>query len=93
MALIRSKRTGKFKDLFTCLPGDIQALARDKYKLWLENPNHPSLRFKPIRSARDNPFPMYEISITLSYRAVCFKDKDTYVWEWVGTHEKFNKLY
>lgn len=88
-----SRRTTPFWKCFKGLPENIQALAKEKFNIWKNNPEYPSLRFQPIESTKDNPFPKYEISITLRYRAVCFKDGDTYVWEWIGTHEDFNKLY
>ncbi len=39
-----SKRTKAFKKLFGKLPGHIKVNAKKQYKLFLENPSHPSLR-------------------------------------------------
>ncbi|HEY1686897.1 MAG TPA: hypothetical protein VGG19_19200 [Tepidisphaeraceae bacterium] len=47
---MKSYRTGKFKRLFAQLPLETKEVARKAYRLWLTDPRHPSLYFKPIRS-------------------------------------------
>lgn len=45
---MRSLRNKQFKAMFAKLPKTIQVEARKAYKLWCENPAHPSLQFKPL---------------------------------------------
>jgi hypothetical protein len=45
---MRSLRNKQFKTMFAKLPKTAQAEARKAYKLWRENPAHPSLQFKPL---------------------------------------------
>jgi len=44
-----SKRTKTFKKLFDRLPDDVKENARKQYKLFCEDPSHPSLRGKADR--------------------------------------------
>lgn len=46
---MKSYTTDDFWAMFEKLPSHIQELAREKYNLWKENPQHPSLQFKKVR--------------------------------------------
>ena len=57
------------------------------YLLWLNDPRHPSLRFKPIGSGQ------WSARVGDHYRAVGrFVETDTFLWIWIGTHEDYSKL-
>jgi hypothetical protein len=43
---MKSSTTKAFRDGFLRLPPTVQTLARKNYRLWRENPQHPSLHFK-----------------------------------------------
>jgi hypothetical protein len=58
--------TDKFRKAFAEMPADVQKQARQAYRLFIENPHHPSLRFKPIHPTR----PIYSVRIGMDYRAV-----------------------
>jgi hypothetical protein len=45
---MRSSTTRSFRRRFERLPPDIQRLARKAFRLWLQNPRHPSLHFKKV---------------------------------------------
>ena len=92
---IKSGRVRKCRDVenaaafwheFNRLPAHIQCLAREKFHLWLRDPFHPSMQFKPlvgnVRSVR----------IRDHYRAVAQKHGDLVVWFWIGTHEDYNNF-
>jgi len=82
-----SKVSARFWQRYSELPTHIQQLAHEKYLLWQNNPFHPSLRFKPFRGN------MWSVRVGDHYRAVgYFRAKDTFVWLWIGTHEKYNQL-
>ena len=64
---------GYFK-LFIDFGFDLSAtkkIAENKFKLFLNNPNHPSFRVRIIENTREWEFPHYEYSITMGYRATC----------------------
>ncbi len=58
------------------------------YKLFQEDPYHPSLHFKRIHSVR----PIYSVRITKDYRAVCIQTHDEALWYWIGSHADYEKL-
>lgn len=45
-AALRSVATRRFWNLFYALPTNVQQLAVKNYRLWQQNPNHPSLHFR-----------------------------------------------
>ena len=83
-----SKTTASFRDAIAKLPKDIRRRAKDAYKLFDDDPNHPSLRFKKVH-ARES---VYSARISLDYRALGVLDGDVIVWFWVGSHAEYEKL-
>jgi hypothetical protein len=62
-------------------------LAQKNYRLWSANSFHPSLRFKSIGNYN------WSVRVGGHYRAVGkFSGKD-FLWEWIGSHEEYNKRY
>ena len=86
-------RTAKFKHQLRSLPPEIQQRAREAYRLFLQNPFHPSFRRRIIESTRHWERPHWEFRITRVYRATCIIDNDTYVWVFIGHHRDFDRLY
>jgi len=64
--------TARFRKAFAELPADVRKQARQAYRLFMENPHHPSLRFKSIHPTRL----IYSVRIGLAYRAVGIRDGD-----------------
>lgn len=86
---MRSRRTAAFWQLFGRLPPEIRQQAVLKYKLWRENPAHPSLRFKQVHAAR----PIFSVRISRDYRALGVRDQaDSIVWFWIGSHTDYDRL-
>lgn len=83
-----SRTTARFRKAFAILPRHIQRQARDAYRLFQENPQHPSLHFKPIHTTR----PIYSARIGIHYRAVGILEDETIVWFWVGAHAAYDQL-
>jgi len=82
-----SKVARSFWKELTALPKATRRLAFKNYQLWLENPEHPSLRFKKFRHGQ------WSVRVGDHYRAVdFFRDAKTFVWTWIGSHEDYNKL-
>jgi hypothetical protein len=74
--------------MFAELPAEVQRQARRAYRTFLQNPNHPSLRFKPVHPTR----PIYSVRISSDYRAVGILEGSEIVWYWIGSHADYNKL-
>ena len=85
---MNSHITDKFRKAFAELPGDVRKQARQAYRLFIENPHHPSLRFKSIHPTR----PIHSVRIGLNYRAVGTREGDDIIWYWIGSHAEYDKL-
>ena len=86
--MLRSVTTERFRQCFKRLPETIQRQARSAYKRFKANPQHPSLRFKPVHNTR----PIYSVRVNLNYRALALKEQDTLIWFWIGDHEDYDLL-
>ena len=85
---MNSHITARFREAFAELPADVRKQARQAYRLFIEDPHHPSLRFKSIHPTR----PIYSVRIGLDYRAVGIRDQDDIIWYWIGSHPDYDKL-
>ncbi|MGA9451885.1 MAG: hypothetical protein WBW41_11160 [Verrucomicrobiia bacterium] len=70
------------------MPEPIQRLAVKNYRLWLENPHHPSLDFKKLAGRGD----CFSVRVGDYFRALGHKVEGGVEWVWIGTHEDYNKL-
>ncbi|MBN8569745.1 MAG: hypothetical protein J0M18_08940 [Ignavibacteria bacterium] len=77
-----------FRKLFSTLPNHVKILAKKNFKLWINNPKHPSLNFKLINKEKN----IYSVRIGKGWRALGIREKDEIVWIWIGSHEDYNKL-
>jgi hypothetical protein len=85
---VNSRTTRRFWELLTELPEQVRMQARGAYRLFEQNPSHPSLCFKRLHGNR----PIYSARISLEYRAVGTVSGDEIVWFWIGTHAEYDKL-
>jgi hypothetical protein len=69
-----SHTTEQFRRLYAQLPVQVREQARDAYRLFRNDPQHPSLRFRQVHPTR----PIYSARINLNYRAVGIRDHDEY---------------
>lgn len=86
---MKSKGTGEFWRLYYLLPEAVRVQSRQAYRLFMSDPNHPSLRFKKL----NGPANYWSVRFGGGYRAVCQRDGDNVVWLWVGTRQDFGKMF
>jgi len=67
----------------------IRSRVKKSYKLWMDDPFHPSLRFKCINRSEN----IWSVRVTLGYRAIGVLDEDTVTWFWVGSHDKYEQFF
>ena len=67
----------------------VKQSARKAYRLWAENPFHPSLHFKCINRHED----IWSVRITRQYRALGILDEDTVTWFWIGGHKEYERFF
>jgi hypothetical protein len=85
---MKSRSTLSFWQHYWALPPEIRQRARQAYKLWRDNPAHPSLFFKRVKENQ----PVYSVRIGLGYRALGLLKGDTVTWFWIGTHDEYERL-
>jgi hypothetical protein len=66
----------------------VQRQARSAYRLFQENPSHPSLRFKQVHPTE----PIFSVRINRNYRALGIREDDQIIWLWIGSHSNYDKL-
>jgi hypothetical protein len=82
---MKSSTTPRFWRAYADLPPEIKLAARNQYRLWKDNPRHPSLQFKKVG-------PFWSARITEDYRSLALLQEDTHHWFWIGTHNEYERL-
>jgi len=85
---VQSHTTEAFRSLLAAAPAAVQLKAQAAYRLWAENPAHPSLRFKKVHDTLS----IYSVRIDLDWRAVGVLKNGIMVWFWIGPHSAYEKL-
>ncbi len=86
---MKSATLPSFWDRYVELNEPVKTSARKAYRLWTENPFHPSLHFKCIDSKED----IWSVRVTRNYRALGVLQDDTVTWFWIGTHDDYERFY
>jgi len=68
---MNSRTTARFRDQ-----------ARKAYRLFKDNPEHPSLVFKQVHTVR----------AIYSARVLAIREEDTLIWFWIGSHTDYEKI-
>ncbi len=82
---IRSFALRSFWDCYKALPGHVRKLADKQFRLFRQDPLHPSLGF-----ARKGE--VWTVEVGRGYRALARERGEDYYWFWIGSHEAYNKL-
>lgn len=85
---MKSSTTKRFRKAFDRLPEQVQRQARETYKLFNQNPYHPSLQFKQVHPTKA----IYSVRITIEYRALGVREKNEIIWFWIGSHADYDKI-
>jgi hypothetical protein len=85
---VNSRANRAFWDCFERLPVDAREYARETYRMFQQDPSHPSLQFKRVHQTK----PIYSARITLDYRALGVLRGETIVWFWIGKHSDYERL-
>ena len=71
------------------LSRNIKSQVKKAYRLWSENPFHPSLRFKCI----NRPENIWAVRVSQGYRALGVLDGNDVTWFWVGNHDDYERFF
>ena len=85
---MRSFTQKSFWDAYRRLPIHVQRQARESYRFFASNTNHPSLDFKRVSQRR----PVYSVRVSTDYRALGVLDGGEIVWFWIGPHHEYDRL-
>jgi len=78
----------RFWKCYRTLPEQVKKEAKKTYRIFKNNPYHPSLRFKRVHSTR----PIFSLRITKNYRAIGAEQNDEIIWFWIGSHSDYDNL-
>lgn len=70
------------------LPPRIRRAARERYRVFEQDPHHPSLKFKKLPSFDD----IWSVRINNNYRAIGRVQNDLIVWFFIGSHADYDSL-
>ncbi len=85
---MNSVTTARFRKAYAQLPEHVKEQAKKAFNTWNKDMHHPSIQFKQVHKTQQ----VYSVRITLSYRALGVKQKNTMVWFWIGSHSEYDKL-
>jgi len=83
---VRSTCTKRFWSCYQELPAGVRELADKNYRLWCDNPRHPSLQFKLLRDD------LWSVRVGSHYRALAHVDGEEVMWVWIGHHSEYDRL-
>ena len=83
-----SYTTDSFWKHYGQLDEQVKRQARIAYRLFEQDPSHPSLGFKKVHQTK----PVYSARVTLGYRAVGIRDGNEIVWFWIGPHDEYERV-
>jgi hypothetical protein len=86
---MKSATLPSFWTAYQSLDEEVKRAARKTFRLWMENPFHPSLHFKCISTEED----VWAVRVTLRFRAVGILQGDMVTWFWIGSHDEYERFF
>lgn len=83
---MKSSALPEFWDCLEHLPPPVQKIARKNFKLWQRSSTLKSLEFKKIKGD------LWSVRAGSGFRALATFDDGRYLWFWIGTHDKYERL-
>ena len=85
---MRSFIQPSFWKLYRRLPEHVRQQARASYRLFADDPHHPSLRFKRVSQRQS----VYSARVSGDYCAVGVRDRKRHHLVWTGPHHEYDRL-
>jgi hypothetical protein len=86
---VKSITRPSFRRAYAGLDARSREAAQRAYRLFVQDPGHPSLRFKKLQGYEC----AWSVRISDDYRAVGERQGNTIYWIWIGTHNEFDNLF
>ncbi|MES2706600.1 MAG: hypothetical protein V4726_08355 [Verrucomicrobiota bacterium] len=80
------------EDFWSCyaqLSEAMQNATREAHARFMENPGHPSLRFKKLAGSRN----LWSARVSDDFRVVGIRSGETITWFFVGSHKTFDQRF
>jgi hypothetical protein len=85
---VDSRTTADFRAAFAALPVHVREQARQAYRTFARDPQHPGLRFKLV----NRPADVWSARVGLGYRALAARQDGVWLWFWIGAHAEYDRL-
>jgi hypothetical protein len=82
---MESRAVGAFWGAYNSLTPEVQRAAKKQYQLWIDDPRHPSIRFKKVGN-------YWSARVTDDFRALGIMDEDTVIWFFIGSHADYIRM-
>lgn len=82
---MKSSTTSDFWVGYRNLPPEVRKQARKTYRLWRDNPRHPSLQFEKKGD-------YWSIRVSRGFRALGREHEGTFYWFWIGAHDEYERV-
>jgi hypothetical protein len=82
---MKSLTTSEFWEGYRALSPAVRAQARKAFRLWLDDPRHPSLRFEKKGN-------YWSARVSRGYRALAREHEGDFYWFWIGSHDDYERL-
>jgi mRNA-degrading endonuclease RelE of RelBE toxin-antitoxin system len=86
---MKSLALPSFWEAYESLDKITRRRVKKAFKLWSQNPFHPSLRFKCINHEEN----IWSVRINLAVRGIGLFENDTVTWFWVGDHDEYERFF
>jgi hypothetical protein len=83
---VKSSALPEFWDCLGDLPPQVQKIARKNFRLWQKNPSLKSLGFKKIKND------LWSVRAGSGFRALATFEDGRYLWFWIVTHDKYERI-
>jgi hypothetical protein len=85
---VTSRTSRDFWRLFAALPADARQRAYKAYRLFQQNPAHPSLQFKEVGAKHH----LWSARVSRGLRVLGQRAGDEITWTWIGGHDEYMEL-
>jgi hypothetical protein len=79
---MKSLTTAGFRRQLAALPVATRKQARKQFRIWLKNPQHPSLHFKPVGN-------YWSARVNRDIRVLGVRRGEEIVWFFIGKHDGY----
>jgi hypothetical protein len=79
---MKSSTTAGFRRQLAALSKPVRLQARKQFRVWLKNPHHPSLHFKPVGG-------YWSARVNRDIRVLGVRRNNEIVWFYIGSHDGY----